>query len=92
MKIFYYAYDVLAKRAPDYTFVPGHGDVGKAQDVEAFREYLVALRKLVSDAQAQWKSGDALVEVVTPALEKNTATCSSSKISQRATSCRRRRS
>ncbi len=60
--------EVLAKIEPGYTFVPGHGDVGNAQDVVAFREYLATLRKLVSDAQAQGKSGDALAEAVMPAL------------------------
>jgi glyoxylase-like metal-dependent hydrolase (beta-lactamase superfamily II) len=60
--------DVLAKSEPDYTFVPGHGDVGNAQDVAEFREYLVTLRKLVNDAQAQGRSGDPLAEAVMPAL------------------------
>jgi hypothetical protein len=59
---------VLAKSEPGYTFVPGHGDVGNAQDVGAFREYLATLRKVVSDAQAQGKSGDALAETVMLAL------------------------
>src|SRR5256885_121123 len=43
--------DALAKNEPDSTFVPGHGDVGNALDVVAFREYLVTLRKLVADAR-----------------------------------------
>jgi cyclase len=60
--------DVLTKSEQDYTFVPGHGDVGNAQDVAAFREYLATLRKLISDAQAQGKSGDALADTVMPAL------------------------
>jgi cyclase len=60
--------DLLAKSEPDYTFVPGHGDVGNAQDMTALREYLVTLRKLVSNAQAQGKSGDALAEAVSPEL------------------------
>jgi glyoxylase-like metal-dependent hydrolase (beta-lactamase superfamily II) len=60
--------EVLAKSEPGYAFVPGHGDVGNAQDVAAFRGYLVTLRKLVSDAKAQGKSGDALTEAVMPAL------------------------
>jgi cyclase len=45
---------------PDASFVPGHGEVGKAADVGAFRDYLVALRKAVSDAQTAGKSGQAL--------------------------------
>jgi len=50
--------DTLVKNEPDATFVPGHGDVGTAQDVASFREYLATLRRLVSDAQAQKKSGE----------------------------------
>ena len=39
--------DLLLARHADYTFVPGHGDVGQAKDVAAFREYLLTLRRLV---------------------------------------------
>ncbi|HLI19096.1 MAG TPA: MBL fold metallo-hydrolase [Rhodanobacteraceae bacterium] len=53
---------------PDYTFVPGHGDVGEAADVRAFRDYLVFLRKAVADTQAAGKSGAALVNAVLPEL------------------------
>ena len=60
--------DTLAKDEADSTFVPGHGDVGHVQDVEAFRDYLTTLRKLVSDAEAQRKSGEALADAVMPAL------------------------
>ena len=60
--------DRLTKSAPDYTFVPGHGEVGKAQDVTAFRDYLMTLRKLVADAHAQGKTGDAAAAAVLPAL------------------------
>lgn len=60
--------DALAKDEAGATFVPGHGDVGNAQDVAAFREYLGTLRKLVSDAQAFRRSGEALAETVLPAL------------------------
>jgi len=59
--------DTLAKES-SYTFVPGHGDVAKAQDVTAFQQYLATLRKLVADAQAQGKSGTTVVEAVMPAL------------------------
>src|SRR5207247_267780 len=41
---------------------------GAGLDVVAFREYLVTLRKLVADAQAQRKSGEALADAVMPAL------------------------
>jgi cyclase len=60
--------DTLATNEADATFVPGHGDVGNAQDVQAFRGYIVTLRTLVADAQAQGKTGDALAETVVPAL------------------------
>jgi hypothetical protein len=48
--------------------VPGHGDLGRAADVAAFREYLAMLRKLVADARAQGKLDSAVVEAVMPAL------------------------
>jgi cyclase len=60
--------DTLAKNEAGYMFVPGHGDVGNVQDVGAFRDYLVTLQKLVADARTQGKSGDAVTEIVLPAL------------------------
>ncbi len=51
-------------------FVPGHGDVGTAEDVTEFRNYLATLRRLVHDAQGQGKTGDALVDAVLPALKE----------------------
>lgn len=54
---------------PDATFVPGHGDIGKAADVRAFRDYLDALRKAVAAAQQSGKSGGALVDAVLPKLK-----------------------
>jgi len=48
--------------------VKGHGDLGTAQDVAAFREYLVTLQKLVSESRAQGKTGASLTQVVVPAL------------------------
>ena len=41
---------------------------GDIKDVAAFREYLVTLRKLVSDAQAAGMSGEALADAVIPRL------------------------
>jgi len=60
--------DRLAANEPGATFVPGHGEVGNAKDVAAFRDYLVTLRKLVSDAQAAGTSGEGLADVVMPGL------------------------
>lgn len=62
--------DVFLHDYPDATFVPGHGELGKAADVRAFRDYLATLRKAVAAAQASGKSGDALVEAVLPALKR----------------------
>ena len=60
---------LLAEDGDRYTFVPGHGDVGRARDVAAFREYLITLRALVAEAEGQGKSGDALAEAALPALK-----------------------
>ncbi len=49
-------------------FVPGHGDVGNATDVEAFRGYLSDLRAMVAGPLKEGKSGDALVDAVMPEL------------------------
>lgn len=54
---------------PNATFVPGHGDVARADDVRAFRGYLRDLRTDVRQAQQQGKTGDALVQQVTAALK-----------------------
>ena len=62
--------DLLLTQHADDTFVPGHGEVGHRQDVAAFRDYLVMLRRLVNDAVAQGQAGDAVVAGVMPALKK----------------------
>jgi glyoxylase-like metal-dependent hydrolase (beta-lactamase superfamily II) len=62
--------DTLLHDHPDATFVPGHGEIGKAADVRAFRDYLAALRKAVASAQQSGKSGDALMGVVLPKLKE----------------------
>jgi glyoxylase-like metal-dependent hydrolase (beta-lactamase superfamily II) len=49
-------------------FVPGHGDVGTAADVEAFRGYLSDLRAMVAGPVKEGKSGDELVAAVMPQL------------------------
>ena len=63
--------DTLVKTNAQYTFIPGHGDVANARDVIAFRDYLDAVRTLVSDVQRLGKTGAALVEAVLPRLKKN---------------------
>lgn len=54
---------------PGSTFVPGHGDIGKAAGVRAFRDYLVTLRKDIAVAQQSGKTGDALVDAVLTELK-----------------------
>jgi glyoxylase-like metal-dependent hydrolase (beta-lactamase superfamily II) len=60
--------NALAENQGDYVFVPGHGDVGKAPDVRAFRDYLTTLRRLVAEAQGEGKSGVAVVDAVLPQM------------------------
>jgi glyoxylase-like metal-dependent hydrolase (beta-lactamase superfamily II) len=61
---------LLAQSSPDYTFVPGHGDVGKAADVTAFREYLITLRQVVAAAKDQRQSGSGLAATVISTLKE----------------------
>ncbi len=50
------------------SFVPGHGEVGKAADVQAFRDYLAALRTAVAAARGTEGSA-AVVKSVLPQLK-----------------------
>lgn len=61
--------DTFVSAYPGYTFVPGHGGVASIEDVTAFRDYLATVQKLVADARATGKSGDAVVQAVMPALK-----------------------
>jgi glyoxylase-like metal-dependent hydrolase (beta-lactamase superfamily II) len=58
--------NALSKDHGGAVFVPGHGEVGTARDVTAFRDYLATLRKLVSDAQLS--AQPSVVDAVMPAL------------------------
>jgi cyclase len=49
-------------------FVPGHGDVGNAEDVQEFQAYLTWLRAAVKKGVDANKKGDALVAAVLPEL------------------------
>ena len=60
--------DAFLKDYPKATFVPGHGELGHGDEVRAFRDYLATLRQAVTDARAAGKSGQALTDVVLPAL------------------------
>jgi cyclase len=55
---------------PKAAFVPGHGEVGHADDVRAFRGYLVALRQAVADARTDGKSGKTLLDAVLPGIKQ----------------------
>jgi cyclase len=46
------------------TFVPGHGEVADLKDVQAFRAYLLDLRRLVSKARKSGLKDDALTQSV----------------------------
>lgn len=61
--------DSMLAHHPNAIFVPGHGDVATADDVRAFRGYLVDLRDAVAAAQKAGKSGPALNDAVTAALD-----------------------
>jgi cyclase len=54
--------------AAQTTFVPGHGDVADAKDVEDFRSYLLDLRRLVVDGRKGGLAGDLLVQAVAPKI------------------------
>ncbi len=58
----------LATSEAAYTFVPGHGDIGNVQDVDAFAEYLTTLYTLVADARTNGYSGNTLLDAVMPPL------------------------
>jgi len=60
----------LGAAHPDAMFVPGHGDVGNAADVSAFRVYLSDLRAMDADPVKAGKSGDDLVNAVMPQLKE----------------------
>lgn len=66
--------DALAKKpahepAP-YVFVPGHGDVGTAQDLTDFVGYLIDLEKWVRAALNEGKTGSALESEVLPKIKE----------------------
>jgi glyoxylase-like metal-dependent hydrolase (beta-lactamase superfamily II) len=60
----------LTKTHSSAAFVSGHGDVGTSDDVAAFRGYLTDLRRLVAEGRTAGKSGDALVDELTPKLKE----------------------
>jgi cyclase len=60
--------DTIATTQPAATFVPGHGDIGNAADVQAFHGYLAYLREQVATPVKEGKTSDALVNAVLPQL------------------------
>jgi len=62
--------DTFLSDYPKAAFVPGHGEVGNAADIRAFRGYLAALRQAVADARAAGKSGTALLDAALPGLKQ----------------------
>lgn len=60
----------LAAEAPTAKFVPGHGDVGDAEDVKSFGGYILDLRDFVAKAEKDGLSGDALTNAVLPQLKE----------------------
>jgi cyclase len=65
--------DAILSHHPEAAFVPGHGEVGHAQDLRDFRDYLFALREAVGQAQSAGKSGDALTDDVITKLQSKYA-------------------
>lgn len=59
----------LTQAHPAAAFVSGHGEVGTADDVNAFRGYLVDLRQYVTEGRAAGKTGDALVDYLLPKMK-----------------------
>jgi len=53
------------------TFVPGHGDIGRAVDVHAFGAYLSELRSLVESGSLRGLQGSTLVDAVMPDLKQH---------------------
>jgi glyoxylase-like metal-dependent hydrolase (beta-lactamase superfamily II) len=62
--------DQVRKRAPSAAFVPGHGDVGKSSDVEAFRNYLQDVRNMTEAPAKTAKTADDLANELMPALQE----------------------
>jgi len=60
----------LAAETPKATFVPGHGDVGNATNVQEFGGYLNVLRAMMTQPVADGLMGDALVNAVMPGLKQ----------------------
>jgi len=60
----------ITEAAPTAAYVPGHGDVGNADDVRNFRNYLAFLREQITPVVQQNKTGDDVVNAVLPAVNE----------------------
>jgi glyoxylase-like metal-dependent hydrolase (beta-lactamase superfamily II) len=60
--------DVAELERLDETYVPGHGDVAKAKDLDDLRRLFTDLMRLTAEARAVGLSGDALVSATAPKL------------------------
>src|SRR5580693_1233705 len=56
----------LAAEGPNAIFVPGHGNVGNAADVQEFAGYLSDLRAMMAEPVKDGLMGDALTNAVLP--------------------------
>jgi glyoxylase-like metal-dependent hydrolase (beta-lactamase superfamily II) len=59
---------VSGPEASQTRYVPGHGDVADARDVEEFRTYLLELRRLVGEGGKAGLKDEALVSDVAPKM------------------------
>lgn len=62
--------ETLLAEHPSATFVSGHGDIATPQDVHDFHDYLIFLRDAIAKAQAEGKTGQAVVDAVLPQLQE----------------------
>jgi cyclase len=60
----------LAAEVPKGTFIPGHGDVGNAADVQEFAGYINDLRAMMAQPVQDGLMGDALINAVMPGLKQ----------------------
>jgi glyoxylase-like metal-dependent hydrolase (beta-lactamase superfamily II) len=62
--------DTMLAADSDYTFVPGHGNTGDADDLASFRDCLKTLRAWVAMARTEGRSGDEALAMVLPVLRE----------------------
>ena len=62
--------NALASNYPQFTFIPGHGNVARPADIATFADYLATLHAAVAEAKIRGESGDVLVKSVLPRLKE----------------------